>query len=570
MAPHATSASSTSSSSRSSPTPPDTTTNPPITVLASSRAVVSGRLTAATLVISLTTGKITSLFHSVLPASSFPPGTPYADHTPRLLLPGLVDAHVHLNEPGRTEWEGFWTGTRAAAVGGVTTVVDMPLNAIPPTTTVAALREKVDAARGKCWVDVGFYGGLVPGNTGELKALVREGVRGFKGFLIDSGPIVAAEGRKTLTREEQVEEFPAVHAGDIAAAMAELADAPTVLMFHAEMIPPISASVGDVVQRSLPPLEPTGPLSAYRTFLDSRPPSFETYAIGEILSLAPRAPALPLHIVHLSAAEAAPLLRAARARGVRITAETCFHYLSLAAEDVRDGDTRHKCCPPIRGRANRDRLWAELLSDDGVIQTVVSDHSPCTPGLKLLPPGIDADPGAAPLAGCCGRGATPDEAAPAPAPAALEREQHGERDDEAGQRGDFFAAWGGISSVGLGLPILWTEAVGRRGADPGGFVEDAVRWCARNTAAQVGLGHAKGDLAVGLDGDVAVFDDEVEWTLGRERLLFRNKCSPYEGRRLRGRVVETWVRGRRVWGLEEGFAEKEGPGGRLILEERRK
>lgn len=175
------------------PTPPSgrisdgSTRLPPITVLTSSRAVLSGSLTAATIVISLTTGRITSVFHSVLPASDFPTGTPYVDHSPHILLPGLVDAHVHLNEPGRTEWEGFATGTMAAAFGGVTTVVDMPLNAIPPTTTVAGLKEKVKAAQKQCWVDVGFYGGIVPGNADELKALVKEGVRGFKGFLIDSG-----------------------------------------------------------------------------------------------------------------------------------------------------------------------------------------------------------------------------------------------------------------------------------------------------------------------------------------------------------------------------------------------
>ncbi|KAK5275540.1 Allantoinase, partial [Exophiala xenobiotica] len=256
----------------------------------------------------------------------------------------LVDAHVHLNEPGRTEWEGFYTGTQAAAFGGVTTVVDMPLNAIPPTTTVAGLQEKIKAAQGQCWVDVGFYGGIIPGNEGELKALVREGVRGFKGFLIDSG----------------VEEFPAVSSGDIQKVFAELADEPTTVMFHAEMIPPIADSVGDDVQTSLPPLAPHGPLNAYSTFLESRPPSFETYAIEEILSLAHIAPNLPLHIVHLSAMEAIPLLRKARSQGINITAETCPHYLSLAAEQVALGDTRHKCCPPIRSQSNQDQLWDEL------------------------------------------------------------------------------------------------------------------------------------------------------------------------------------------------------------------
>lgn len=167
--------------------PPTTSYKSSITVLASSRAVISGKLTAATVVISLDSGKILSVSNSVLPPSSFPHGTLYTDYSPCILLPGLVDTHVHLNEPGRTEWEGFWTGTRAAASGGVTTVIDMPLNAIPPTTTVAGLREKLEAAQGQCWVDVGFYGGIIPGNVGELKGLINGGVRGFKGFLIESG-----------------------------------------------------------------------------------------------------------------------------------------------------------------------------------------------------------------------------------------------------------------------------------------------------------------------------------------------------------------------------------------------
>lgn len=501
-----------------------------ITVLASSRAVIENRLSAATIVISQRTGKITSIFHSVLPASDFPPGTPYVDHSPAVLLPGLVDAHVHLNEPGRTEWEGFWTGTRAAAFGGVTTVVDMPLNAIPPTTTVAGLKEKVEAAKGKCWVDVGFYGGIIPGNVGELKGLVQGGVRGFKGFLIDSG----------------VEEFPAVSSRDISMVFDELKDEPTTVMFHAEMIPPISASVGDDVQWSLPPLSPTGPLDLYQTFLDSRPSSFEMYAILEILSLAHIAPELQLHIVHLSAIEAIPMLREARAKGIKITAETCFHYLSLAAEKIAAGDTRHKCCPPIRSQSNQDGLWDELLEpNDSVIQTIVSDHSPCTPNLKLLPSHLGSS-------SCSTKQAAQSK--------------------KVENEGDFFSAWGGISSVGLGLSILWTEAA-RRNLFADTTLLNIARWCCANTASQVGLEHRKGMLKVGMDGDVAVFDDEAEWEVGESTMLFRNKVSPYQGKRLKGVVRETWVRGRRVHSREGGFeggdGGKGGAWGELLLEPRK-
>lgn len=314
-------------------------------------------------------------------------------------------------------------------------------------------------------------------------------------------------------------------------------------MFHAEMIPPISDSVGDDVQHSMPPLQPTGPLTAYSTFLDSRPPSFETYAIAEILSLAHLAPHLPLHIVHLSAVEAIPLLREARANGVKITAETCFHYLSLAAEGVRDGDTRHKCCPPIRTQSNQDGLWTELtLADEAasVIKTVVSDHSPCTPNLKLLP------------------------AAYAPKIVKDAEDSSDEMETTAEEHGDFFAAWGGISSVGLGLSILWTEGTKR---NPEFNIEDVVRWCCVNTAKQVGLEKRKGALAVGFDGDIAVFDDEASFVVERDAMLFRNKCSPYENRTLKGVVRETWVRGRKVFDRAEGFA-KSGPEGRLLLEPR--
>ena len=384
----------------------------------------------------------------------------------------------------------------------------------------------------------------------------------------------------------QVDEFPAVSSTDIALAMTTLKDTAMTLMFHAEMIPPITDSVGDAVQRSLPPLAPHGQLTSYSTFLASRPPVFETCAIDEIVSLAHLAPQLHLHIVHLSATECIPVLRAARRAGVNITAETCFHYLGLAADDIDDGDTRHKCCPPIRSQVNQDGLWAELAAGpDSVIRTVVSDHSPCTPELKLLPnhlqpaatPADDSDLDVAddelrptlihhsdsgidvtftdgPHGGAAR--STIDKTAPA---RPLSRQTN---------PGDFFAAWGGISSVGLGLPILHTAALARGRHGPS--VVDMVRLCCQATAAQVGLSHRKGGLAVGMDGDVCVFDDAAVWTLCPAEMRWRNRCSPWEGRVFRGRVAETWLRGRKVFELggdNDGFVGKS-PVGEAITERR--
>lgn len=340
--------------------------------------------------------------------------------------------------------------------------------------------------------------------------------------------------------------------------MTTLSNTPTTLMFHAEMIPPITASVGDDVQVSLPPLAPAGPLNSYATFLSSRPPAFETYAIEEILSLAHLAPELQLHIVHLSATEAIPILRKAREDGIKITAETCFHYLALAAEDVAEGDTRHKCCPPIRSSLNRDGLWSELLNENSVIQTVVSDHSPCTPELKLLPDHLGHGCGSAhhgEVKGVNGEIITKEEA-------------------RAKERGDFFASWGGISSVGLGLPILWTEATSRSANSSSQPITilDVVRLCALNTSKQVGLSHKKGALRPGMDADVCVFDDAATFVVGREQMLFRNKVSPYQGREMRGVVKETYVRGTKVFergGQNGGFISKAGPSGKLLLEKRK-
>lgn len=470
--------------------------------LASSRAVVNGKVQPATIVISQETGKIVEIHNSILPQSHFGNNDSYKDYSPKLLLPGLVDAHVHLNEPGRTEWEGFWTGTRAAAAGGVTTVVDMPLNSIPPTTTVANFKTKLDAAKPQIWIDTAFWGGIIPGNADDLKPLVQAGVRGFKGFMIESG----------------VDEFPAVSPSDIKTVLTTLADSPTLVMFHAEMMP------------DTPINPPSGPADHYQTFLDSRPGILETTAIDTIISLAPLAPSLPLHVVHLSETAAIPSLRKARESGTLITAETCFHYLSLTAEKIRAGDTRFKCCPPIREEKNQDALWNELKKSDSCVRTVVSDHSPCTPELKILP---DDVPGSVPVNGK--------------------------------KKGDFMSAWGGVSSVGLGLSILWSEKEKR------GFgIEDVVRWCCTATAEQVGLAGKKGSLKVGLDGDVVVFDDEASFVVETKDLWFKNKCSAYQGRKLTGRVQETWLRGRKVYDATTGFDEDKGPGGQLLLEPRTK
>jgi allantoinase len=364
--------------------------------------------------------------------------------------------------------------------------------------------------------------------------------------------------------------------------MTTLKDTATTLMFHAEMVPPITASVGDAVQQSEPPLRPTGELNSYSTFLDSRPPAFETYAVEEILSMANLAPHLHLHIVHLSATECIPLLRNARKSGINITAETCFHYLGLASDDIPDGDTRHKCCPPIRSQTNQDRLWDEIADPDGCIKTIVSDHSPCTPELKLLPPHLQTVYQEGPRPGMhhfdSGIDVTvpkeetkkeeedavdlinPDASAPTPPATKTQKSQ-----------GDFFAAWGGISSVGLGLPILHTTASERAArGDAAPSIVDIVRMCCQATAKQVGLAHRKGGIRVGMDADICVFDDADVWTLRAAEMRWKNRCSPWEGHTFRGRVHETWVRGRRVFqigGENAGFVGGK-PVGEAIVERR--
>jgi allantoinase len=380
------------------------------------------------------------------------------------VLPGVVDTHVHLNEPGRTEWEGFATATRAAAIGGVTALVDMPLNSIPPTTTREAFAAKRAAARGQCSVDVGFWGGVVPGNAGELAGLVRDGVRGFKCFLIDSG----------------VDEFGWVGEADLAPAMAILAELGAPLLVHAEVAGPIDAAA--------PALAGADP-RRYATYLASRPPAAEEDAIALATRLC-RATGARTHIVHHSAASALDQLRAARAEGLPLSAETCPHYLHFTAEAIPDGATPFKCAPPIRDAANREALWCALA--EGVLDLVASDHSPCSPGLKAI------------------------------------------------EAGDFVAAWGGVSGLQLALPVVWTEAAAR-----GHSLVDIARWMSAAPARLARLAW-KGAIAAGRDADLVVFDDAAHTTVTAESIHHRHRVTPYAGETLRGAVVATYLRGQRV------------------------
>jgi allantoinase len=373
-----------------------------------------------------------------------------------VLLPGLVDTHVHVNEPGRTQWEGFDTATRAAAAGGVTTIVDMPLNSVPPTTDVDALEIKRDAAGHQAHVDVGFWGGAVPGNLDELAKLHDAGVFGFKCFLADSG----------------VAEFPPLDPDGFAAAVAECARIGALLIVHAE-----DAGV-------LAEAEPAG--GTYEAFLRSRPQAAEQRAIARVIAEARRTGARA-HVLHLSSAAALGELRAARAGGVDVSVETCPHYLALDAESVPDRATEFKCCPPIREHANQDALWAGLAEGD--IDMVVSDHSPSTADLKV---------------------------------------------------GDFGAAWGGIASLQLGLPVVWTAARRR-----GFTLAEVVGWMATNPADRVGLTH-KGRLAIGADADFCVLDPDAEFVVDVAQLRHRNPVCAYAGQRLSGVVRATWLRGEPV------------------------
>ena len=410
---------------------------------------------------------------AVVPPQDVPESVEAHDFGEAAILPGLVDSHLHINDPGRTEWEGFATATRAAAAGGYTLLVDMPLNCLPATTTVAGLEAKREAARGKCRVDWAAWGGVVRDNQGKIEALAAAGVLGFKCFLIHPG----------------IDGFTVVGEEDLYATLPRLARTGLPLLVHAELAGPVDAATERLANADW---------KCYATYLQSRPDEAELTAIRMMLSLC-RQYDFRLHIVHLSTSRALPELRAARSEGLALSVETCPHYLHLAAEDIADGATLSKCAPPIRSRENREALWQGLK--DGVIDLVATDHSPCPPAMKKL------------------------------------------------EEGSFKTAWGGISSLSLALPLMWTEA------DRRGFtLMDIARWMAEGPARLAGCNGRKGRIAVGHDADLVVFDPDAEFQVTAERLHYRHRLSPYLGETLRGIVKATYLRGRPV------FVEGEFPG----------
>jgi len=416
----------------------------------------------------------------VVPQEELPAETSVTDFGDAAILPGLADSHVHINEPGRTEWEGFRTATRAAAAGGCTLLVDMPLNCLPATTTVAALEAKRKAASGQCRVDWMAWGGVVSDNQEHIEALPAAGVPGFKCFLIHPG----------------IDGFTMVTERELRAALPHVARTGLPLLVHAELPGPVDAATRQLAKADW---------SKYATYLQSRPEEAELSAIQLMLSLC-REVHFRLHIVHLATSQALDMLRAAKTEGLPVTVETCPHYLHFSSDKIPDGQTLFKCAPPIRNRENCEKLWQGLR--EGVIDLVATDHSPCPPEMKRL----------------------------------------GER--------NFRTAWGGISSLSLALPVMWTEAKSR-----GFTLADIARWMAESPARLAGCESRKGRIAKGLDADFVVFEPEAEFIAMVDRLSYRHRVSPYLGEHLRGVIKATYLRGNCVFADGEYPGE---PGGREL------
>ncbi len=410
------------------------------------------------------------------------PGVPVYEAGDLVVMPGLVDTHVHINEPGRTGWEGFSTATRAAAAGGITTLIEMPLNSIPATTSLAGFQAKLAAASGKLRVDTGFWGGVVPGNARDLRGLWDAGCFGFKCFLVDSG----------------VPEFASVSESDLREALPVLAKMAAPLLAHAELPSAIDLSAK---RRA-----PDASARAYQTWLESRPREAENHAVALLLYLSARHD-VRMHVVHLSSTDSIPVIQKAKTSGAQITVETCPHYLTFAAEEIPDGATLYKCAPPIRERENRERLWTALR--DGTIDMIATDHSPCLPEMKRK------------------------------------------------ESGNFMDAWGGIASLQLSLPAVWTEAKSR-----GFSLAHLAKWLCSGPARLAGLETQKGTIGVGADADLVIWNPEGQFHVDSAKLQHRHKLTPYAGRNLMGIVEATFLRGTKIFERGEFCA---APTGQVLL-----
>jgi allantoinase len=408
---------------------------------------------------------------ALVPASRYgnlPANFDLHDFGESVILPGLVDSHVHINDPGRSDWEGFETATRAAAAGGYTMLVDMPLNCLPATATVSALTAKREAAQKRCWVDWGAWGGVVSDNQSNIEALAAAGVLGFKCFLIHPG----------------IDGFTMVTEAELRAALPQVAKTGLPLLVHAELPGPVDAATWNLKNKNTD-------WTRYSTYLQSRPEEAELQAIRLLLSLC-REYKFRLHIVHLSASSALAELCTARSAGLPVSVETCPHYLHFCAEEIADGATICKCAPPIRSRENRENLWQGLK--DRIIDLVATDHSPCPPAMKRF------------------------------------------------EEKDFSTAWGGIASLSMALPVMWTEASRRGFALP-----DISRWMGEQPARLAGCSSRKGRIAEGCDADFVIFEPETEFVVTEDRLHYRYPISPYLGEKLSGVVKATYLRGQPVF-----------------------
>lgn len=438
--------------------------------LHSKRVVVEGKLQEATVfiendkIISVKTGKVeTEGFES------------FGDS---VLMPGLIDSHVHINEPGRTDWEGFDTATKAAAAGGITMLVDMPLNSHPVTVDIASFKEKIEASKGKLHVNCGFWGGIVPYNINELETLIDAGVLGIKAFLTHSG----------------IKEFPHVEKNELLEGMKIMAKKNVPILAHCELDEKgCDKELAD---------NPT----SYKAYLNSRPKHWEDNAIKMMINLAQKSNC-HTHVVHLSSANGIELIKNAQENNIPITTETCSHYLFFNAEEIPDGKTVYKCAPPIREKANNDKLWQGIKN--GIIDFVITDHSPATPEIKEL------------------------------------------------ETGNYKKAWGGIAGLQFSLPAVW-----KKGETQGLSIVDVSNIMSKNVAKFLKLDKIKGKIAQGYDADLVVWNPEKDFVSTNDEIHHKHKISPYVGYKLKGEVLKTYVNGNLVY--NQGTFEKLN-NGKIIL-----